>query len=109
MTAQDHEPRTFVTSRNWSVDDEPDPDDPVLDVWQHADAVDLIRALCDVAGDEPQVLAVIGRHAQEVGNDRARRGLAAALYVTFAECMTHPAPSDHPVLVPIPPAEEPHQ
>jgi hypothetical protein len=37
-----------------------------------------------------------------VGLDQARRDLAAAVFVLFADLMSHPATPDQPVLVPIP-------
>jgi hypothetical protein len=90
------EPRTFVTSRTWDVDDDP------LDDEQRGYAIALIRDLAAVAGDEDEVLAVLGGYARDVGLDQARRDLAAAVFVLFADLMSHPATPDQPVLVPIP-------
>lgn len=75
---------------------------------QRAEAVDVVRTLCLVAGDEDQVLDVIEGYAQMVGDDRATAGLVAALIVTYGSCMTQPVPLDpdtDPVPVNVPQPE----
>lgn len=76
----------------------------LLDADQHAAARALIRSLADAAGDEPQVIAVLAASIHEHDIEHARALCAAALLVTFTECITAPATTDpaHPVPVTIP-------
>ncbi|MBB3038977.1 hypothetical protein [Hoyosella altamirensis] len=56
---------------------------------QH-DAERLIRALSTVAGDEDRVLEVLKQHAHGTSIERTKTVAAAALAITFAECITNP-------------------
>lgn len=55
-------------------------------------AVDLIRALASVAGDEDAVLAVLEEHSEHFDLTTTRRTAIAALVVTFGSCIEWPQP-----------------
>ncbi|MEV0723938.1 hypothetical protein AB0I37_14295 [Micromonospora purpureochromogenes] len=78
-----------------------------IDAARRAEAVDLIRALCHVAGDEDAVLDVIESYARRAGHNETVRTVAAALIVTYGTCMTTPVPLDPrtPIRVTIPTTE----
>ena len=76
---------------------------------QHAEAVDLVRALSSEAGDVDRVTAVIDRYAHKAGPEAALTHCLAALILTYGECMRAPVPLDtgRPVHVAIPRKETP--
>lgn len=56
----------------------------------HEEVCDLIRALAATGGDADGAYAVLRAYCSRLSKDAAMAGLAAALIVTFTECITHP-------------------
>lgn len=57
----------------------------------HTAAVDLVRDLAAVAGDPPAIYDRLRKVRSGTDTENALGALAAALIVTFTECITHPA------------------
>ncbi len=81
-----------------------EPELTALDPDLRADADHLIVQLAAVAGDERAVIGILAHQAREHGIPATRALAAAALYVTFSNCIRD-APTDpaHPVPVHITP------
>lgn len=73
---------------------------------QRAEAADLIRALCTVAGDETAVVELLENYASAIGVAAARGLCAASLAIVFGSCLTQPVPLDLRGLEPGTTAEE---
>jgi len=76
---------------------------PTIPYVIEAEAVDLIRSLSAVAGDEARVLDAMRAHAATEGGDITATA-TVALWLTFARCL--PGPVDLPDLTPDPSAPE---
>lgn len=73
----------------------------------HEEARELIRNLAASGGDANGVYSVLQAYCSSLSPSAAAAGLAAALLVTFTECITHPVePGDYAdVALPYDPTE----
>lgn len=75
---------------------------PSIPADLHEEARELIRRLASTAGDTEAAFAHIRDYCRPRRDDDALPGLAAALLVTFTECITYPVDSGNYAAVSLP-------
>lgn len=91
MTAQTHQERDDLPVERAPVPDE-----------LHEEVAELIRALAMVAGDHDAVYRCLQDYCSQRTTEPAFAGLAAALVVIFAECITVPTDPEQYAVVALP-------